>query len=110
MMVQLTSIHDGDLSKLEAGVESLEEFISFIHRCVQPVLRDELGVSGFTRCAADTDNTTNAVLKEFFIYTFPHNLERLVDLHSQLVPLVKNLRESPVPGTGPMYMPARAVQ
>jgi hypothetical protein len=45
------------------------------------------------------------VIKGFFLYTFPHNLERLADLHSQLAPLVRTMRGPSIP-----YQSARAVQ
>jgi hypothetical protein len=105
VMIHLTSINDGDLPKLEAGVDGLEEFIGFIHHYVQPVLRDELGISGFGPRAADSSDATTEVIKGFFLYTFPHNLERLADLHSQLAPLVRTMRGPSIP-----YQSARAVQ
>ncbi len=108
VMIHLTSINVGDLPKLEAGVEGLEEFIGFIHRYVQPVLRDELGVSGFGPRAADSSDNTTEVIKGFFLYTFPHNLDRLADLHSQLAPLVRTMRGTEGPAIP--YQSARAVQ
>ena len=46
--------------------------------------------------------------KGFFLYTFPHNLERLTKLHAQLVPLIRTLRGSR-PNI-PVYPSVRAVQ
>jgi len=108
IMIHLSSINDGDLSKLEAGLEGLEEYITFTHRCVLPVLREELGISGFYRFSSGSPDETTAVLKGFFLYTFPHNLERLTDLYTQLVPLVAALKGSEL--NTRVYPRIRAVQ
>ena len=92
VMIHLASIDEGDIPKLEAGADGLKEFLEFAHRSVLPVLRDQLGISGFSTLAAGPADATTNVLKGFFFYTFPHNLRRLSDLYSQLEPLVEGLR------------------
>lgn len=107
VMIHLTSIDNGDLPKLEAGTEGLKEFLEFAHRSILPVLRDQLGISGFSTRAAGPADATTDVLKGFFLYTFPHNLRRLSELYMQLEPLVDGLRRPPV--SVPGVHSARAV-
>lgn len=66
--------HMGDIW---SAVRSLEEFVRFCNRCVAPVLRDELGVSGLTRYRKGSRSDETEVLKGFYAYTFPANLFKL---------------------------------
>ena len=90
-MVQLHDLFERDTHILESGVEALEEFISFSRYSIQPVLRDELGMSGFSPDQSGRSDASSSVIRGFFIYAFPHNLDRLEDLTSQLKPLVRKL-------------------
>jgi hypothetical protein len=91
-MLQLERLYERDIYTLESGVTGLEEFIVFARRYLQPVLRDELGVSGFSRESPDSTDQSSAVVKGFFIYAFPHNLDRIEGLMKQLKPLVEELQ------------------
>jgi fido (protein-threonine AMPylation protein) len=51
---------------------------------VLPVLREELGLSGFERFTHAGDDRTVRVVKGFFAYTFPSNLDKLADLTARL--------------------------
>ena len=91
-MLQLETLYEGDIYTLDSGVTGLEEFIAFARRYLQPVLRDELGVSGFSQESPETTDQSSAVVKGFFIYAFPYNLDRLEGFVRQLKPLVGNLQ------------------
>jgi len=91
-MISLKDIYETDLPKLDNGIDSLREFLSFTEKYVRPILRDELGMSGFSRNLPVFTNTTNEVVKGLFLYTFPHNLSRLADLHAQLAPMIYLLK------------------
>ncbi|MFO7730181.1 MAG: hypothetical protein R6V86_05400 [Spirochaetia bacterium] len=91
-MLQLERLYERDIYTLESGVTGLEEFIVFARRYLQPVLRDELGVSGFSQESTDSSDQSSAVVKGFFIYAFPYNLDRLESFVRQLKPLVGNLQ------------------
>ena len=91
-MLQLETLYERDIYTLDSGVTGLEEFIVFARRYLQPVLRDELGVSGFSQESPETTDQSSAVVKGFFIYAFPYNLDRLEGLVGQLKPLVGNLQ------------------
>ncbi len=90
-MIQLRELYERDAPVLETGVEALEEFISFARHSIQPVLRDELGMSGFSQEPNSRSDSGSSVIRGFFLYAFPHNLDRLEDLTSQLKPLVRKL-------------------
>lgn len=107
-MLQLKEIYVNDLPQIENGIESLEQFIVFVERYVQPVLRDELGVSGFRSRGAASGEGTENVVRGFFLYTFPHNMARLSDLHSQLKPLLPHLRREALDASS--YTPLSAAQ
>ncbi|HKK66097.1 MAG TPA: hypothetical protein VJ967_09600 [Clostridia bacterium] len=91
-MLQLETLYERDIYTLDSGVTGLEEFIVFARRYLQPVLRDELGVSGFSQVCPETIDQSSTVVKGFFIYAFPYNLDRLEGLLRQLKPLVDNLQ------------------
>lgn len=92
-MIRLKEIYETDLPKLDNGIDSLREFLDFVTKYVRPILREELGVSGFRKGGPGTlPRSTNEVVKEFFLYTFPHNLARLKDLHAQLAPMIYLLK------------------
>jgi hypothetical protein len=82
-LIELTALYPGDYYRLRDGVRALTEFIGFCRRCVLPVLRDELGLSGFDP-AGHRDDPTTQVVKGFFAYTFPANLEQLSELTGRL--------------------------
>ncbi len=90
-MAMLRTLYEQDFPVLEAGVMGLEEFIAFARRYIQPVIRDELGVSGFTHTTHDSGDPGTDVIKGFFVYAFPYNLDRLEDYTKQLKPLVQRL-------------------
>lgn len=90
-MIQLHDLYERDTHILEAGVEALEEFVHFARISIQPVLRDELGVSGFSCEQNNFADSGSSVIRGFFVYAFPHNLDRLEDLTLQLKPLVRKL-------------------
>ena len=90
-MIQLHDLYERDTHILEAGVEALEEFVHFARVSIQPVIRDELGVSGFSCEQSNITDSGSAVIRGFFVYAFPHNLDRLEDLTLQLKPLVRKL-------------------
>jgi hypothetical protein len=100
-MISLKEIYETDIIKLENGIDSLREFIGFVEKYVQPILREELGISGFRRGNGTALKSTNDVVKEFFLYTFPHNLARLNDLYGQLAPMIYMLK-----GLGGLREPA----
>lgn len=86
-LLELRSLSPTDYFKLRDGIRALTEFITFNRRCIMPVLRDELGLSGFATSVKNSrgkeDNTTR-VVKSFFVYTFPSNLEQLAELTDHL--------------------------
>lgn len=96
-MIQLHELYERDTHILETGVEALEEFIHFARISIQPVLRDELGVSGFSCEQSNLVDSGSAVIRGFFVYAFPHNLDRLEDLTLQLKPLVRKLSSAMPP-------------
>lgn len=100
-MIQLEALYERDTYLLESGVAALEEFIAFAQRSLQPILRDELGVSGFSQDDTTAADQSSVIVKGFFIYAFPYNLNRLADFTNRLKPLVLKLsKDSP-----PLYSP-----
>ncbi|MBI9101003.1 MAG: hypothetical protein JEY99_01210 [Spirochaetales bacterium] len=74
-----------DLSTIHNGLESLAFFLDFTKRYIQPFLRDLMGVSGFRPAFVNNEEArTIKAMKSMFIYTFPHNLERLEKVYSEL--------------------------
>ncbi len=86
-LLELRSLSPGDYFKLRDGIRALIEFVTFNRRCIMPVLRDELGLSGFAasmKHSAGKEDDTTRVVKSFFVYTFPANLEQLAELTDHL--------------------------
>ncbi|MFW5689573.1 MAG: hypothetical protein ACOC1U_08370 [Spirochaetota bacterium] len=82
-LLSLQVIYAEDLPELVYGVERLESFAKELHRHLVPVLRDRLGVSGFTagRFGRARDERVH---RQFVCMTFPHNLQRLEELTARL--------------------------
>lgn len=87
-LIELQSIYPADFYQIKTGAVAVEEFVTFARRYVLPVLRDELGISGFTRHSVGDRDRTTQVVKEFFASTFPHNVQKLADLSEELSRLV----------------------
>ncbi|MFO7850426.1 MAG: hypothetical protein R6V67_10735 [Spirochaetia bacterium] len=83
-LTELQSIYPSDFYHIRTGTIAMEEFIQFSRRYLLPVLRDQLGISGFTRWSIPHQDRTTLVVKEFFASAFPYNLERLAELTEQL--------------------------
>jgi hypothetical protein len=83
-LIELTSLYPGDYYRIRDGVRALTEFVYFCRRCILPVLRDELGLSGFAQAGGSGGDGTDRVVKGFFLYTFPANLEQLAQLTDRL--------------------------
>jgi hypothetical protein len=83
-LIELNTLYPSDYYRLLEGTKALEEFIRFCRHCVLPVLREELGLSGFERFTHAGDDRTVRVVKGFFAYTFPSNLDKLADLTARL--------------------------
>ena len=92
-LADLRSIYPSDYYRVKTGAVAVGEFVRFCRRYVQPVLRDQLGISGFSRRSEyDTDRTTQ-VVKALFASTFAQNLGRLSELAHLLDELIENLVE-----------------
>ncbi|MFP4492013.1 MAG: hypothetical protein ACLFNZ_11100 [Spirochaetaceae bacterium] len=83
-LTELQSIYPSDYYHIRTGTIALEEFTRFSRRYLLPVLRDQLGISGFTRWSNPDQDRTTIVVKEFFAAAFPHNLRRLAELTAHL--------------------------
>ncbi len=83
-LMELQSIYPSDFYRIKTGIVALEEFIAFSRRYVLPVLRDQLGISGFSRRRNPDRDRTTQVVKELFASTFPQNLQRLTELSNDL--------------------------
>lgn len=74
---------EGDEYVIMIGIQQLEHFVSVVRRYLLPVLRDELGVSGFKPGRAPI-NKHDMIIRKMCLYTFPHNLKRLEELTEEL--------------------------
>lgn len=81
-MLAISAVYPENLREIAYGVQRIEELVTELRRHLLPVLRDRLGVSGFSRVrgAAIDDR----VYRQFLCLTFPHNLERLEALNDAL--------------------------
>jgi hypothetical protein len=75
--------HEGDEYIIMMGIQQLEHFVAVVRRYLLPVLRDELGVSGFKPGRAPADKR-DMIIRKMCLYTFPHNLKRLEQLTVEL--------------------------
>jgi hypothetical protein len=90
-LVEMRSLYPSDTYRIRTGVIALQEFIGFSRRYLLPVLRDQLGISGFTRQQLGDRDPTTRVVKELFASAFPHNIERLSELTDRLSLLLHTL-------------------
>lgn len=82
-LVSLHYFHPGDELQMREGIYELENFISCIRQFLLPVIRDKMGVSGFPHKRKELDKH-QFILRQFVLYTFPHNLNRLAELTEEL--------------------------
>jgi hypothetical protein len=92
-LIKQQSIYPGDYYLLKTGVTALQEFVGFARRYIQPVIREELGISGFGVQSNRSRDRTAKVVKELFAATFPHNLHTLTELTAQLHFQVERMAE-----------------
>jgi len=92
-LADLRSIYPSDYYRVKTGASAIVEFVRFCRRYVQPVLRDQLGISGFSRRSIHDSDRTTEVVKALFASTFSQNLERLSELAALLDELIETLAE-----------------
>jgi hypothetical protein len=92
-LAELRSIYPSDYYRVKTGAVAIEEFVRFCRRYVQPVLRDQLGISGFSRHSEYDNDRTTQVVKALFASTFAQNIERLSELSGMLDELIETLAE-----------------
>ncbi|MCF7928076.1 MAG: hypothetical protein K9L68_03805 [Spirochaetales bacterium] len=90
-MLEMRSSYVTDSYRLLTGVRALEELVAFTRRYVLPVIRDELGVSGFTRHKNRSQDPITQVVKGLFSATFPANLMHLEELTTELTEMTRPL-------------------
>jgi len=82
-MLEIQSLYSTEDSVFNYGIETLEELILTAKRYILPMLRDKLKVSGFYKNRVSSSKE-DLVMRDLFSYTFPHNLQRLEELTSNL--------------------------
>jgi hypothetical protein len=82
-LISLHFFRPGDEYSVREGVREMESFITCIQKSLLPVIKDKLGVSGFTQRKRQMDEY-QYILRQFVLYTFPHNLNRLLQLTEEL--------------------------
>ena len=82
-MLEIQSIYSAETSVFYDAIETLEDLTLTARRYLLPALRDKLKVSGFYR-GRGTGSKEELIIKDMFSYTFPHNLQRLEEITSEL--------------------------
>ena len=86
-MLEIQSVYSTEESVFADGIEAVEELILTSKRYLLPELRDKLKISGFYSDNGESKN--DKVMRTMFSYTFPHNLQRLEELISELKTIIK---------------------
>lgn len=80
-MLEIQSVYNIEKVIITDGMDALQELILTSKRYLIPSLRDKLRISGFFN---DYGTREDKVMKSMFSYTFPHNLNHLEELLSEL--------------------------
>ncbi len=78
----LRSVYLSDIYEIRFGIERLTTFAFELRRHLEPVLRDRLRISGFTRSSRDDE--IGRIHRQFVASAFPANLDRLEELTESL--------------------------
>ena len=82
-MLESQSVYCTEASVFRDAIESLELIVITSKRYLLPELRDKLRVSGFYS-GRSGESREEMVMRNMFCYTFPHNLQRLEEITSEL--------------------------